>query len=57
MNMKEEQSYKEEIITIIMPSQASSSHIFNDEKYEVINTSDENKEKIVLLRIKNSNTK
>jgi hypothetical protein len=55
--MKEEQSYKEEIITIIMPSQASSSHIFNDEKYEVINTSDENKEKIVLLRIKNSNTK
>lgn len=51
--MKSDQTYKTEIIEVIMPSQASSSHIFDSEKYEIINTYDENKNKLVILKEKN----
>jgi len=64
-----EQSYKEEVITIIMPSNTNSNHIFNENKFDILPTYDSDKNKIIILRnkvlespvikskVNNSNTK
>lgn len=50
--MKQDQTYKTEVVEIILPSNNSSDHIFSD-KYEVIITRDTDGNKLVLLKEKN----
>ena len=52
MSNQTEKTYIEEKITIIRPT--TSNHVFNEEKYEKIETYDADGNKTILLREKNN---